>query len=282
MDYLGNNNASLIDLTKPIIVSMENFACLKDSKCVSDDGLTWDITLMTFDDASRNNNVYPMADTKKSFAESVYVNENLRNRTWFGELEHPDSEAPLSRFLKVEPTRHAWCILSLVDAGDRFTGKVSLADPLGTTIVRNNLVRFGSNYASSCRIYTPNFVETQKNGAKIFIKKYKMYPITFECVTMPGLPTCRLMQDGVYQAGPVDNSKFGRENANVVKFDNPANEIVSMMKSQEGSKILEDYFHVDFSKNAVLMKGGKVKMSTEDGVSVIVPLNRHLLSDVLK
>lgn len=277
---------SLIDLSRPIIVSMENFSSLVDSKCVSDDGLTWKLTLMTFDDESRNRNVYPMDDTKRSFKESAYVQENLRNRTWFGELEHPDAEAPLSRFLRVEPTRVAWCILGMEDMGDRYTGTVALADPLGTEIVLKNIQRFGSNYASSCRIYTPNFIETNKNGAKIFIKKYKMYPVTFECVTMPGLPKCRILKDGEYIPGPISSTEnagvLATGGTTVVKFDNPANEIKAMLKSQEASKILEDYFHADFKKNAILTSDGRVSLSTEDGVSVSVPLNSHLLSSVLK
>jgi hypothetical protein len=89
------------------------------------------------------------------------------------------------------------------------------------------------------------------------------------------------MQDGVYRPGPIDNSQ-AKESVGVVKFDNPINEIKQMMKSAESSKILEDYFHVDFKKDAVLTKDGRVTLSTEDGVSVIVPLNRHLLSNVLK
>lgn len=276
----------IIDLSKPIIVSMESYVPLVKMGKVSDDGLDWhDVTFMTFDDPSRNNNVYPADDTKRSFKESVFIQENLRNRTLYSELEHPDPEAPLSRFLFIEPTRYACAILSLVDKGDRFCGDITLCSPLGTGIVLPNFKRIGSNYAFSCRIYTPNFVEKEQNGAKIYIKKYRMYPITFDLVTMPGLPKCRIAKDGEYNPGSVDNTlmnKTSTENFNgVVKFSNPANELKKMMQSSESSKILEDYFHADFRKDAILMGNNKVKLSTEDGVSVIVPLNRQLVSSIL-
>lgn len=277
--YVFNKPKEIIDLSKPIIVSMESFQDLKDAKVVSDDGLDWYIRLMAFDVTSRNNNLYPMEDTKKSFNESQYIQEGLRNHTLYGELEHPQAGSELSRFLFVEPTRYAWNIETIEDKGDCYFGKVHLCDPLGTSIVSNNVKRFGSNLASSCRIYTPNFIEkTGQNGAKIYIKKYKMFPVTFDCVSIPGIPTCRLMPDG--SAGAFGSGR-SVESAGVVKFNNPAEQLKQMMKSQESSRILEDYFGADFTKKAILTKDNKLRMSTESGVDIIVPLNQHLLSDVL-
>lgn len=273
-----DTNKNIIDLSKPLLVCMESFSSLKDAQVVSDDGRKLFIKYMTFDTLSRNNNEYPVDDTKKSFAESTYVNENLINRTWFGELEHPPADATLDRFLYVEPTRYAWNIKTLKDCGDCFSGEVELANPLGTSIVQDNIVRFGSNYASSCRIYTPKFVEKMMNGKKIYIKKYRMFPVTFDCVTMPGLPACRLVDSNKYKSF---HSSESASHLSVIKFDNPETTLRKMMKSEENARILEDYFNVDFEKSAVLMKNGKIKLSTENGNSVIVPINRHLVREVL-
>ena len=186
-EFFSDNKNKLVDISRPIIVSCESFTELKNSKCVSDDGSIWDIDLMYFDMLSRNNNLYPMDDTKRSFQESTFVQENLRNRTWYGELEHPAAESSLSRFMFIEPTRYAWNIFEMHDAGDHFTGKVGLCAPLGTSIVLPNTRKFGSNYAASCRISTPNYITRNENGQKIYVKKYKMYPITFDLVTTPGI-----------------------------------------------------------------------------------------------
>jgi hypothetical protein len=278
MDFNMTTYRELIDLSKPVIVSMENFTDLKNAASISDDGIFWEIDLMYLDQSSRNNNLYPIYDTQKSFNESDFVQENLRNRTWYGEYEHPASDSPLSRFLFIEPTRYAWNILSLKFQGDKFRGKVGLCEPLGTSIILPNMKKFGSNYASSCRIYTPNFVEKVMNGKKICIKKYRQYPITFDAVTMPGYAHCRVADPFNYQPKPI-----GEESLSCIdiKFDNPVNELVKVMAS-ENSKILEDYFHVDFKKHAILMKDNKVKFSSEDGVSLIVDLDRYILNEALK
>ena len=270
----------IVDLTKPILVSMESFQSLKDANVVSDDGLIWHITLMSFDVLSRNSNLYPSDDTKRSFQESTYVQENLHNRTWYGEAEHPSAESPLSRFLFVEPTRYAWNILSLEDKGDRYEGDVCLCAPLGTGIILPNTKILGSNYASSCRIYTPNFIKkTDGPNGTHFVKKYKMYPVTFDCVTMPGIPNCRLVENGRYQAG--SSRDINRSSESAIVFNNPEEEIRGMLQSSESCKILSDYVRADLSKTACIVGKNKVRYSTEDGMTIDVPLNQHLLNSIL-
>jgi hypothetical protein len=281
MNYNIANQRDIVDLSKPIIVSMENFTDLKNAAPISDDGLTWQIDLMYLDKNSRNNNCYPVEDTRRSMDESDFVQENLRNRTWYGEFEHPPADSALSRFLFIEPTRYAWCILSHEFKGDRYSGKVGLCAPLGTGIVLPNMKQFGSNYASSCRIYTPNFIEKEQNGKKIYIKKYRLYPVTYDLVSTPGYPDCRVADAVNYHPRPYGKESSNTIDYNNIKFDNPANELLNMMSS-ENSRILEDYFHVDFKKQAVIMKDNKVKFSSEDGISIITTLDRYLLSEVLK
>jgi hypothetical protein len=258
---------------------MESFADLKNAASVSDDGLLWDIDLMYLDMESRNRNVYAVDDTRRSMDESEFVQENLRNRTWYGECEHPPADAPLSRFLFIEPSRYMWNILSCEFRGDRYSGRVGLCDPMGIGIVLPNIKRFGSNYASSCRIYTPNFIEKEMNGRKVVIKKYKMYPITFDGVTMPGYKKCRVADPDTYRP-----RSYGKESSSPfidVKFDNPASEILKIMSS-ENCRILEDCYHVNFKKQAILMKDGKIKLSSEDGLSIIAPLDSYLLAEALR
>jgi hypothetical protein len=277
MDFTTPSRRDIIDLSRPVIISMENFTDLKNAAPVSDDGTIWDIDFMYLDKESRNSNFYPVDDTRRSIDESVFVQENLRNRTWYGENEHPPSDAPLSRFLFIEPTRYIWNIMTLEFRGDKYHGKVGLCEPLGLSIVLPNVKKFGSNYASSCRIYTPNFVEKEMGGKKIVIKKYKMYPITFDGVTMPGYQNCRIADPNNYHPRP-----YGKESSLVdIRFDNPASELIKIMSS-ENCRILEDCYHIDFKKQAILMKDNKIKLSSEDGISVIAPLDRYILNEALK
>jgi hypothetical protein len=95
---------------------------------------------------------------------------------------------------------------------------------------------------------------------------------------MPGYADCRLADPINYRPSSpnsIESTFFD------VKFENPISEFVKIMSS-ENSKILEDYFGVDFRKQAILMKDNKVKLSTEDGLSVITSLDSYLLSNALK
>lgn len=279
-----SSKGDIVDWSKPIMVSMESFTSLTEANVVSSDGYTLRIPLMKFDVLSRNSNFYPRDDTIRSFNESTYVRENLKNRTWFGELEHPPADSPMSRFLYVEPTRYAWCILNYQNTGDGFTGDVTLVKPLGIDIVHDNIKRLGSNYAASCRIYTPNYKEISKGGRTVIVKKYKMSPITFDCVSMPGIEACRLVDPNVYKAGPINVSSesYYNQGANVI-FDNPIQAISDAIKSSESGRILEDFYGVNLSKkNMVLTKDNRLRLSTESGDVISVPLNSAIINSIFR
>ena len=56
----------LIDMSKPIIVTMESFSSLKDAKLISDDGSKFEVTLINCDTISRNRTYYPLSDVTAS------------------------------------------------------------------------------------------------------------------------------------------------------------------------------------------------------------------------
>ena len=277
----------LIDFSKPLMISCESIAPFTEKNIISDDGLVWHIPLMYFDLWSRNLNLYPREDTTRSFKDSYWINENLRNRTLYGELEHPPADASMERFMFIEPTRYAWNILSIDDKGDRYEGDICLCAPLGTSIVHPNIKKLGCNYAASCRISTPNFVVKDKGGRKAYIKKYPQYPITFDCVTTPGIPECRLIKDGEYVPEKMNTSTgaSSTESSPIFNaiFTNPADTIRDMLKSEESGRIVSDIFGIDYNKaNIILTKDKKVKISMESGVSATIPFNSYILSDILK
>lgn len=292
---------NIIDFSKPLMISCESLAPFTERNVVSEDGKFWHIPLMYFDVWSRNNNMYPRDDMMRSINESYWIQENLRNRTLYGELEHPPADSSLERFMAIEPTRYAWNIMTIEDKGDHLEGDVGLCAPLGTSIVLPNIKDFGCNYAASCRISTPTFVVTEHNGKKAYIKKYRAYPISFDCVSTPGIKMCRLIQDGTYipekvQVTTAFNSyaqkqrsldqRVASESSSPVfnaVFSNPAETIRDMLKSKESGRIVSDIFGIDFDKSSIMItKDKKVKISMESGVSATIPFNSYILSDILR
>lgn len=312
---LFKKHTDLIDLSKPVMISCESYAPFTMNNCVSDDGLVLYLDLMYFDKCSRNNNIYPADDTIRSFKESTWVQENLANRTFFGELEHPPAESCMERFMRVEPTRYAWNILTLEDKGDHFSGTAGLCAPLGTGIAKPNMEMYNANYGASCRISTPNFIEKHQNGRKIFIKKYKQYPISFDMVSTCGLGNdCRLVKNNQLQRERIDVSTgcpsaktalqgkpqitvgdvyktqtevdMSQESSNplyIATFTDAASEITkSILKSEENGKIISDIYGIDYDKTkAVLTKDNRIRFSMENGASATVSLNSYLVGNIL-
>lgn len=282
-----NKQRDIIDFSKPVMISCESIAPFTENNIVSDDGMILHIPLIYFDVWSRNLNLYPRDDTVRSMNESYWIQENIRNRTLYGELEHPPADASLERFMFIEPTRYAWNILSIEDHNDHLEGDVALCAPLGTSIVHPNMERLGCNYAASCRISTPNFVVKSMGGRKAYVKKYKMFPITYDCVTTPGITTCRLIKDGEYvpEKLNVHTGIKSNESSTVFNavFSDPASTIQDMLKSEESGRIVSDIFGIDFDKSSIIMtKDKKVKISMESGVSATLPINSYILSDILR
>ena len=56
---------SIIDLSKPIMISNESVVPFAQAGVTSNDGIIWDLDMMYFDLVSRNNNFYPAEDVKR-------------------------------------------------------------------------------------------------------------------------------------------------------------------------------------------------------------------------
>jgi hypothetical protein len=294
---LKNKKKFLVDLRRPILLSMEDFNYLKDAKVASDDGLDYIITLMKFNQVSRNGSMYPKEDSLKSLNESVYVQESIKNRVLFGEMEHPEikepEEAPqkgkmpkvAKRFLRVEPTRRAWAILKYWDEGDILKGHVHLVPPLGTSILQPTIKDLGSNYAASVRWFTPHYLEQQDASGNVYlVKKYRMFPVTWDAVTLPGLPGSRLMEDAAYNPKPLGfaSGPHSMESSHDIVINHPELELRDMILSEESCPILEDYFQMSMRDCRIMLtRDDRVDIATEDGVHVSVPFNSYILTEIM-
>ncbi len=278
MDFFSREKAEFLDLSRPILVSLEAAGgLLKDSKPINKNG-DRSITLMHFDTLSRNKALYPQDDLVRSFNESRYVQENIAQRTWFGENEHPAADAPLARFMFVEPSRWAWLIKSYSVSGDKMNGVVSFVPPMGT-MIEEIIDKHGSNWAASIRAYTPNFVKKEGPQGQYVIKKYPMFPVTYDAVTTPGLYAARMSDPDSFKT-----QNLGREGyaASYKIFKNPAEDMRQILSSQESARVVQDMFNIDFSKSKYLMsKDGRVEFRSEEGIKVNVPLNLAIINKAL-
>lgn len=293
------NKNKIIDLSKPIIITMESFSHLKDAKLVSDDGSLAEVTLIECDVISRNRTMYPLEDVLASMEEN-YFKERLQQNVLFGEAEHPtdDSEegVPLKRLLRVEPSRRSHRIDSYWTEGSLIKGIVQWCGPFGDQY-KKDVIECGSNYSFSLRAYTPTFIQKQDVKGKYVVKKHLMYITTFDCVTKPGLYNARIMNPDKYAeinkkdkltiSTPrnIINNKIDKvtnENFTEISYKKPVEEIRDMMHSAESAKIVSDIFGINFDNTDMsITDKNTLSVISEEGVKLHLPLKHAILSKVL-
>lgn len=289
----------IIDLSQPIIVTMESFSHLKDAKLVSDDGSIFEGTLIECDTISRNRTMYPLEDVISSM-EDDFFKERLQQNVLFGEAEHPtdDSEegVPLKRLLRVEPSRRSHRIDSYWVEGNLIKAIIQWCGPFGEQY-RKDVVESGSNYAMSIRAYTPTFIQKQDARGKYVVKKHKMFITTFDCVTKPGLYNARIMDPNKYaEINKKDkltlntpkiisfskSNRLTNENFVEVSYKKPIDEIRDMLHSSESADIVSNIFGINFDKtNMSITDKNTLSVISEEGVRLHLPLKHTILSKVL-
>ena len=287
---------NVLDLSKPIIVTMESFTHLKDAKLVSDDGSIFEATLIDCDEISRNRTYYPLEDVIASM-DDRRVKERIEQKVFFGEAEHPSSDSeegiPLKRLMRVEPSRISHRIDNYWAAGNIIKGIIQWAGPFGDTY-RKMLVEHGSNLAMSIRAYTPNYIKKNDKDGDYVIKKHLMFITTFDCVMLPGLKNARIMNPDQYtditknnKTNITTNKTNGSINIKTsesmveIAYSNPINEIKNLLRSEEGASIVSDLFNIDFSKSDMNISGNTLLVQTENGQKLHLPLSRSLIGSIL-
>lgn len=286
--------SQVIDLSQPIIITMESFSHLKDAKLVSDDGKIFETTLINCDVISRNRTLYMLEDVMASMQHD-FVAERINQKVFFCEAEHPFSESgdetmlPLKRLMRVEPSRWVCRIDSYWADGSDIKGIVQWCGPFGETY-RDLLVNHGSNFAMSIRAYTPAHIVKEDANGKYVIKKHLMYIASYDCVTKPGLRDARIMNPNRYteitrndkittstKIGSIE--KISSENFSEVCYKNVIDEIRDMSRSQESMDIASTIFGIDFEKCKMAITGkNSLSVVSEEGTRLDLPMNHTLLS----
>lgn len=296
-------NRKVLDLSQPIIVTMESFSHMKDAKLVSDDGSIFETTLINCDTISRNRTYYPLEDVVASMKDHRFM-ERLEQKVLYGECEHPcatgEEQLPLKRLMRVEPSRWSHRIDSYWVDGSDIKGTIQWAGPYGEHY-RKLLVDHGSNFAMSIRAYTPNFIKKSDTKGDYVIKKHLMFIATFDVVTQPGLEYSRIMNPNKYSEITkndkitINSNKtsissknsnnsivLSNENFKEIHYTKAIDEIRDLAMSEEGVSIMSDLFGVDIESTKMAISGkNTLSVITEEGVRLDLPLSRTILSEVL-
>ncbi len=279
--------SKILDLSQPVMVTTEAFDHFKAENLVSDDGNTFECTLINCNVIGRNPTFYPLTDILQSMDERS-VKERLEQKCFYGEAEHPisDTEAPLTlkRLMRVEPSRISHRIDSFRVVGDDIKGIVSWSGPFGEDY-KEKLTVQGSNLAMSIRAYTPNFIKkTDPTRGAYAVKKHLMHIASFDCVMMPGLGGARIMDPEKFKEISRTNKTIVRstETAAEYQFNDPISEIRNMSRSSEGMKFISDVYGADYDNDAMKIVGtNMLQMQTTEGANLILPLDNTLLSNIL-
>ena len=287
---MGSKRA-VIDMSKPIMVTMESFAHMVNAQLVSDDGSTFKATLINCDRVSRNMTYYPLEDILLSMKDRR-VQEKIEQKCFFGEAEHPSSDTeeplPLKRLMRVEPSRWSHRIDSYSVNGSDIEGIVTWAGPFGETYQKEMLK--GTNFAMSIRAYTPNFIKKDDKNGSYVIKKHLMFIASYDCVLVPGLEDARIMNPGKYRDCTKNDIISIKGNTQVrtseslveVKYGDVIGELKDIMRSQESTNIIGDLFGLDMNTAEMIIRGSNtLSVRSTEGRTLELPLSRTILSEIL-
>ena len=285
---------SLIDFKKPFLCAVEGYEAKPINQIidiVDEKKRIVDTRLAECNGVSRNRCFYGLEEVLRSLDNSKFIQESIAQGIWFGELEHPERNCDLSRFMKIDDDRVSHKIYKYWHEGDFLKGRVQFIPPKGD-IVWRWITEADVNMAFSLRIYTPNYIKKKDNNGVEFVeKKFPMFPVTFDAVKTPGYENVRLCDPKTYAAqnpyyitnGRAEN---GTENYIIDWFENnPQEKLKDLLNStsQEDLNIVGDLFDMDMQKARAILdpESLKVTMSAEDGREVTMNLNAFMFNNIM-
>ena len=279
---------TIIDLNKPLYVSMESFSSLDDMVYL-DDNDCFETPLIVCDEVSRNNTLYGLEDTLKSLKEDYRIVEAIENNVWFGESEHPhidfkngDPKMSLQRMMEIDPDNISHRIDRYWAEGNAIKGIVQLADPKGPNY-KNWILKHKSNMAMSIRSFTPN-VAYKENGprGRYQIKKYRIHIATFDMVRMPGLKGSRAIDPDKFAKYNNKNMDITVKNfATECVITNVVDELRYLSRKQGGMEAIADLygFNID-NADMTITADRKLVVSSESGI-LHLPLHDTIVSKIM-
>lgn len=286
---------TILRLDKPAIFSIENFGGLQKIADIDEKNCIVKTVLMQLSAISRNRTFYSGEDFVRCLTTSAYVNEQLTQGVWFGELEHPEKNCTQDRFFKIDDTRISHKILDYKINGDIIDGHVQFVAPMG--YIPWDWIQKNSNIAFSVRVFTPNFLEKKDEKGVAYIAKVgDMIPITFDCVKMPGFAIARIADPAKFAqvntsaAMPSTESlqyEKGWETKQIVfpqidwRAKMSQEEFKHILSKESSMKILEDVYKFDASKSKITYNDNEtVTISLNSSESLNLGINTYELLKV--
>ena len=200
---ISSKKQSLIDFNKPFLCSVEGYQPKPINQIidiVDEKKRIVNTRLAECNGISRNRCFYGLEEVLQSLNSSKFIQESIAQGIWFGELEHPERNCDLGRFMKICDERVSHKIYKYWNEGDFLMGRVQFIPPMGD-IVWRWITEADVNMAFSLRIYTPNYIKKKdNNGVEYVEKKFPMFPVTFDAVKTPGYENVRIVDPKTYAA----------------------------------------------------------------------------------
>lgn len=288
---------TILRFDKPALFSIENFGGLQKIADIDEKNCIVKTVLMQLSAISRNRTFYSGEDFVRCLTTSVYVNEQLSQGVWFGELEHPEKNCTQDRFFKIDDTRISHKILDYKVNGDIIDGHVQFVAPLG--YIPWDWIQKNSNIAFSVRVFTPNFLEKKDEKGVAYIAKVgDMIPITFDCVRMPGFAIARIADPTKFASVNTEAAMPSTESLQYEKdwqkkqisfpqIDWRAKlsqeEFKHILSKESSLKILEDVYKFDASKSKITYNDDEtVTISLNSSESLNLGVNTYELLKIHK
>ena len=283
---------NLVDFSKPILCSIESMASplIKSKLDVVDEKLRIINTpLAELLDISRNRSEYDMDGVMRSLDESKIIQEKIAQGIWKGEKNHPPKNCAIDRFMEVVDSQVCHKIYKYWLKKDGvLMGKVQFIPPMGD-IVWRWITESDQNMAFSLRIYTPNYIKkTNANGP--YIKKiYPMFPVTWDCVELPGFANVRIVNPTDFASANMDYKTnkmpdIGKATESWI-IENPTNDIsnIILSESSEAAHIIEDMYGISIKEAKAILSADKrhAVMKTGTNSAINVPINSYILTSIM-
>src|SRR5574344_37707 len=276
-DSIFSSDKKIINLNSKDMFSIESFTAMqsfaKDRIDVKN-RIIHDWPWIELDSISRNRSYYESTGYLNAL-HSLYIQEQLRRGTWFGELDHPDANCSRERFLTVDHDNINHRLMNYHLVNNVIVGDVQFVAPKGN--ITWDWVEKGVNLSLSTRVLTPQYEEREAPDGQTYIHKFgNMRLVTFDMISsLPGFQKMNIVSLDDYDASKEDwkgvklNWTAGRKK----------DEFMRLLNSQESLPIMEDIYgfnmkdvkHISYSEEGLLTLD--ITVGSHYSKSIKIPTN---------
>lgn len=287
------SDTMILRLDRPALMSVENFGGFQKIADIDEKNQIVHTVLMQLNYITRNRTWYSGEDFVRCLTQSPYIQEQIAQGVWYGELEHPEKNCSQERFFKIDDKNISHKILDYKVEGDLIKGHCQFVAPMGH--IPWDWIQKNSNIAFSVRVFTPNFLEAKDEKGMVYIKKVgEMVLITFDCVKMPGCQLARIANPTEFanqNNTTYEDRMGGKEEYDIKSIEMPKfhwrntmsqEEFTNILSREDSSiRILEDVYKFDHTKTKITYNNDNtVKIQLNSNEALNLPINMYELMKV--